>query len=310
MTDRTGAEDERHEQVPQESVPAPQLRLPPVTGEPDQRDNSTPDVTKPPWHTPGRAGLGAAGAPVRSTANGHATAGHAAVAAARPMALLRDRPGTTGQTTRPVHLVPLPPGNPASAAGVALCGALLQPDLVETVAPGQGIPCTLCMINHLTTGPPPTPADTPARVPSGEGISGETDPLVAALHYQAWDWPLTLYGHQVWLTLHPDTVALIIPVLLAAQVTGILHHRHCPPPTLIHPETPEHWVMLAAARCEGTPPWPRWVHRAITTLPLPPTMTPHGPITWVYPPQANALHQCWEFEIFAALRTALRDPPA
>jgi hypothetical protein len=159
--------------------------------------------------------------------------------------------------------------------------------------------------HHRTTSPLPTPA----TAPPGEGISGETDPLVAAVCYQAWGWPITLHGHQVWLTLQPDTVALIIPILLAAQLTGILHRDH-PPFTLTHPEAPEHWVMLAGGRPEVALPWPRSVYQATGTLPLPPTMTAHGPITWVHPPHADALHQYREFEVFAALRTALRDPPA
>lgn len=57
------------------------------------------------------------------------------------------------------------------------------------------------------------------------------------------------------------------------------------------------------------PPWPRFVYQAIGALPLPPSRTPHGPITWTYPPEANALRLCREFEVLAALRTALREPP-
>ncbi|MBV9143689.1 MAG: hypothetical protein JO115_22690 [Pseudonocardiales bacterium] len=144
MTDHTDAENDRHEQVLPESVPAPQLRLPPATGEPNQPDNPAPEVTKPPGMP--LAGLGAAGTPVRSTANGHATAGHAAVAAARPVVLLRYWPRTTGQSTRPVHLVLLPPENPADSAGVALYGTLLRPHLVETVTLVQSMPGTLCVI--------------------------------------------------------------------------------------------------------------------------------------------------------------------
>lgn len=157
--------------------------------------------------------------------------------------------------------------------------------------------------HHRGAGP------TPVTVPRAEGISGETDPLVAAVSYQAWGWLVTPCGHQVWLTLEPNTVALAIPVLLAAQVTGILAQRGCPPPTLIHPETPEHWVLLAGQRSERVLPWPTWAHRVTGTLPLPPTMTTHGPLTWVHPPQADTLRRCREFEVFAALRTALRDPP-
>jgi hypothetical protein len=172
-----------------------------------------------------RAGSDAPQEAAMSATNGH-HADPAAVTGARPVVLLRYRPGITGQSARVVHLVPLPPEGQAGAPGIALCGALLRPDLVETVTPGHGMPCTLCMTNHLTTSPPPTPA----TVPPAAGISGETDPLVAAVCYQAWDWPVTVRGHQVWLTLEPDTVALVLPVLLAAQVTGILAQRRCLPP--------------------------------------------------------------------------------
>jgi hypothetical protein len=253
-----------------------------------------------------RAGLGAEREAMMSVAHGHRTAGHAA-AEARPVVLLRYRPGLTGETGRTVHLVPLPPAGQDGVAGVALCGVSLRPEQVEMVGPGQGMPCTLCMINHLTASPPPVPADTPAVAPPGEGISGETDPLVAAVCYQAWGWPVTLRGSQVWLSMEPDTVALSFPVLLAAHVAGILNQRRCPPLTLIHPEMPEHWVMLAAERDTVALPWPTWVYQSTDILPLPPTMTPCGPITWVHPPEADALHWCREFEVFAALRTALRD---
>jgi hypothetical protein len=252
------------------------------------------------------AGLGAEREAMMSVAHGHCTAGHAVVEA-RPVVLLRYRPGITGETGRAVHLVPLPPAGQVGAAGVALCGVLLRPDQVEMVSPGQGMPCILCMMNHLTASPAPVPADISAVVSPGEGISGETDPLVAVVCYQAWGWPVTLRGNQVWLSMEPDTVALTIPVLLAARVAGVLNQRRCPPLTLIHPEMPEHWVMLAGERDTVALPWPTWVSRNTETLPLPPTVTPCGPISWVHPPEADALQVCREFEVFAALRTALRD---
>lgn len=139
MTDHTDAADE---QARPESVPVPDLRLPPATAD-------------------------AARKPVISTANGHRTAGPAAVAAARPVVLLRYRPGSTGEATRTVHLVPRPPEGQAGAAGMALCGTLLRPDLVERLIPGQGMPCTLCIACHLSADPPPTPADN-----TGHGAPG------------------------------------------------------------------------------------------------------------------------------------------
>ncbi|MGH3868036.1 MAG: hypothetical protein ACRDQ4_18310 [Pseudonocardiaceae bacterium] len=134
MTDHTDAADEQHKQALPESVPAPDLMLPPATAD-------------------------AAWKPVISTANGHRTAGPAAVAAARPVVLLRYRPGSSGEATRTVHLVPRPPEGQADAAGVALCGTLLRPDLMETLIPDQGMPCTLCIACHLSADPPPTPTE-------------------------------------------------------------------------------------------------------------------------------------------------------
>ncbi|MGH3772115.1 MAG: hypothetical protein ACRDRW_12090, partial [Pseudonocardiaceae bacterium] len=173
-----------------------------------------------------------------SAVNDHHMAGPSGVVGARPIALLRYRPGVVGETGRTVHLVPLPPECQAGTAGVALCGALLRPDLVETVRPGQGMPCTLCMINrrrHVSA--PPAPA-TP--LPAGS-IGRTTDPLTAAGCYRGWGWPVTLRGDQVWLDLEPDTVALTIPAPLAVHATKILTQWNCPPPVLmIHPDAPEH----------------------------------------------------------------------
>lgn len=153
--------------------------------------------------------------------------------------------------------------------------------------------------------PPPTPVSTPTIGP----LTDDTRPRPAALDYHAWGWPVTLRRNQVWLTLEPDTVALVIPALPAAQVTAILSQRHCPPPVLVHPDTPEHRLLLAGEPYGVTLPWPPGVHRATGALPLPPTRTPHGPVTWVHPPQPDALRLCREVDVFAALRTALRNDP-
>ncbi|MGH3828151.1 MAG: hypothetical protein ACRDQX_13430 [Pseudonocardiaceae bacterium] len=236
-----------------------------------------------------------------SATNGHSTAALPAVTGARPVVLLRYRPDVTRRTTHLVHLVPLPLRDETGAAGVAMCGALLRRDLVETVTPGHGMPCLLCAINHAG------PALTPATTSPADATTVGSGPRGAAVAYQAWGWPVTLRGNQVWLDLEPDTVALIIPLPLAEQVTAILNQRRCPPLALAHPDAPEHWVLLAAQRV--APPWPRYVHQITGALPLPPSVTPRGMITWAYPPEANALRLCRELEVFAALRTAMRDPP-
>lgn len=194
-----------------------------------------------------------------STVNGHSGDALAMVSGARPVVLLRYRPGTTRQTARTVHLVPLPLKNEADTAGVALCGALLRLDQVETVTPGEGVPCSLCLISQARAEPLPTPTATTLV----DASIDECGPQAAAVTYRTWGWPVT--QHRNW-------------IVLAGEPYG---------------------VVLA---------WPSEVHRASGSLPLPPTTTPHGPITWVHPPPSNALQLCREIDVFGAVRTALRDP--
>ena len=153
-----------------------------------------------------------------SGTNGHSIGGSAAVTGARPVMLLRYRPGVTGETARTVHLVPLRSDGQAGTAAIALCGALLRPDQVETVILGHGVPCSLCVISHASASAPQAPVDAPATPPPVD----DTRPLAAAAGYRLWGWPVTLCGNQVWLNLEPEAVALIIPVLLAEQVAVIL----------------------------------------------------------------------------------------
>jgi hypothetical protein len=47
----------------------------------------------------------------------------------------------------------------------------------------------------------------------------------------------------------------------------------------------------------------RAVHLATGILPLPPTRTPHGPVTWVECPHPTAFRLSREIDIFGALRT-------
>ncbi|MGH3515205.1 MAG: hypothetical protein ACRDRB_23490 [Pseudonocardiaceae bacterium] len=228
---------------------------------------------------------------------------------ARPVVLLRYRPGVAGETSRIVHLVPLPLGaGEMDAVGVAFCGALLCLGQVEAVTPGEGVPCSLCLISHVSVGPSP-PADLPAPAPPADITSSDGRPLAAAVAYRVWGWPVTLRGDQVWLSLEPDTVALVVPVLLAEQVTAILNQRRCPPLVLVHPDTPERRVLLAGEPYGVGLPWPSEVRRVGGTVSLPPTKTARGPVSWVYPPEADALRLCREVDVFGALRTALRGPP-
>ena len=243
-----------------------------------------------------------------SAANDYSTAGHTAVLGTRPVMLLRYRPGVVGETARTVHLVALPQGE-TGAAGVALCGALLRPNL-----DGDGHSWPWRALQPVPAQPRQrrSLAGTdgyPGHGGPADDVCGDLRPLRAAVGYRVWGWPVTLHGEQVWLTLEPEAAALLIPVPLATQVCRILRQRHCPPLVLSHPDVPEHRVMLAGEPYDVELPWPSMVHRITGIFPLPPTKTASGPITWVRPPGADALRLCREVDVFAALRTALDASP-
>ncbi|MGH3900827.1 MAG: hypothetical protein ACRDTA_21805 [Pseudonocardiaceae bacterium] len=223
-----------------------------------------------------------------------------ALTAPRLVTLVRYRPGVAGETARTVHLVPLPVEGLVGAA-TALCGTPLRREDVDPVPPGRGMPCMVCVLSHVTGDPPPPPVTTgDTRV--------DPDPLAATAGYQAWGWPVTLRHDQIRLNLDGDTLALIIPVLLATEVIAILATRRCPVPVLAHPYAPEHRILLVAERFGVTLPWPPGVHQVTGTLLLPPTVTPRGPITWIQLPEPEALPLCREIDVLAALHTALNDP--
>jgi hypothetical protein len=121
---------------------------------------------------------------------GHDPAAQAAVTAgARPVLLVRSRPGTAGQAAHPVHLIPLPlRSEPAGGLG-ALCGAWLGADQMETVTPGEGVPCTLCLVIHISDSPAPPPTTPPVDDP-------EPGLLAAVSRYLSWGWPVTLRRDQ------------------------------------------------------------------------------------------------------------------
>jgi hypothetical protein len=233
--------------------------------------------------------------------NGHGGPDNAAaVVGSRPVVLVRYLPGVTGQSARTVHVIPLPTAKDAGAVS-ALCGVSLSHHDIETVTPGEGMPCTACVLNHVGGTAPAVEPD--ASNPEGADATGPR----GGATYQAWGWPVTCHRHQVWLSLTNDTVALVVPVQLAAKVSAILAVLRCPPLVLVHPEAPEYRTVLAGERYGVALPWPPGMYRATGVLLLPPTVTPHGPVTWVHPPQPDALRVCREVDVFAALRTALRD---
>lgn len=240
----------------------------------------------------------------------HPGARHTAVAGVQSLVLLRYRPGLTGHTARTVHLVPMPLRGADTIT--ALCGVALHPDQVEAVSPGQGMPCTHCLLCHHSTSGMPSPlTEDPSTAPQPMPRDcADTTPLRAATQYRTWGWPVTLRGDHVQLDLNDDVVALIIPVPLAVSLTATLRQRRCLPAVLTHPYSPGHQVLLTGERYGVTLPWPPSVQRVTGALLLPPSVTPRGPITWIHPPEPYTLRHCREIDVIAAIRLVLRTPPA
>lgn len=228
---------------------------------------------------------------------------HQTVTETRPVMMVRYRPGVTGDATRTVHLVPLPLAYQHDAVA-ALCGTRLHSSEMEIVTPGCGMPCNRCLISRIAASPAP-----PTVEPCSHATHPGTGHQDAAPDYHRWGWPVTVRGAQVRLSLGPDTVALIIPVRLATEVTEILTARHCQPAVLTHPHAPAHRVVLAGEPYPLTLPWPLGVCRVTTHLLLPPTLTPSGPLRWMHPPDENSLRLCREIDVLAAVHTTLQRSP-
>ncbi len=109
--------------------------------------------------------------------------------------------------------VPLTPtaaaGRPDSDHG----GAGDDPGDIETVDPGEGMPCTVCLLTQAW-----------GTSPAGEPDAGSPDSADAAelaaggVAYQQWGWPVTLpWPHQV----HQVTGVLLLPptVTLRGPIT-------------------------------------------------------------------------------------------
>lgn len=142
------------------------------------------------------------------------------------------------------------------------------------------------------------------------GTSTVAGRVSAVAGYRKLGWPIILRGEDMSLDMDTlDAVALVIPAVLGTEVSEILVRRRCPPAVLAHPSLPAHRIILAGERYPVPLTWPPGVHRVTGTVLLPPTVTTHGPVFWVYPPEPNALKLCREFDVCAALHTALSDPP-
>ncbi|MGB7796882.1 MAG: hypothetical protein WBL53_11600 [Pseudonocardiaceae bacterium] len=219
--------------------------------------------------------------------------------AVQPVMLVRHRPGTTGQTTHAVHLASLPDQHMAGMVGT-LCGAVLSLDDIDTVTSSRGMPCTMCLLHHVT-------ATAAAVVAPVDSPDSDDAGLINEVAYQAWAWPVTQHRDQIRLRLDCDVSAIAIPIPLSTEVIELLTARHCDPAVLAHPDTPEHHLILTGEKFPTSLPWPPGVHQITDTLTLPPTITPHGPITWIRAPHQDSLHLSREIDVFGALRAILGD---
>jgi hypothetical protein len=206
----------------------------------------------------------------------------------QPVLLVRYRPGVVGEALRIVHVVTVSPGDPADVVG-ARCGAILIPGDLETVAPGEGMPCTPCVLRCVITA-----EELPGHDPD------QVNPT--AIDYQQWGWPVTQHRNQSHLNLDHAVSALMIPATLSAELLPMLTQRRCSPPTLAHPDAPEHHIVLTGEKFGIRLPWPEQVHPITGALPLPPTPTARGPITWIITPHRDSLRLCREIDLFTALR--------
>ncbi|MDQ4010425.1 MAG: hypothetical protein M3228_06955 [Actinomycetota bacterium] len=195
----------------------------------------------------------------------------------------RYRPGVDAQATHPVHLVPpLPVRTEVGAVG-AFCGALLSLPKLETVEPGQGVPCSMCVLQH---------AATTTQAPR--------------TNYSSLGWPVHVHGDQLVLPLGHCATAQILPVDLAAAITPILAALDRPVPVLLHPDAPGCGVVIAGEPYGVPLPWPETVQVVTGMLALPPSRTPHGPVRWYQQAPCDPLASCREIDVFAAMRTAGR----
>jgi hypothetical protein len=209
--------------------------------------------------------------------------------------LVRYRAGVTGETARTVHLVSLRDRCEAGAVGT-LCGSLMSLELIETLSPGHGMPCSACVTYHVS-------ATTPVAEQATAG-------LVNGACYQAWEWPVTQHADQIRLRLGREASAIAVPIPLSAELIQILTARRCTPAVLAHPDSPEHHIVLAGEGYGVMLPWPPSVHQVTGVLMLPPSMTPRGPITWIQPPCKDSLRLSREIDVFGALRAALKSSPS
>lgn len=91
------------------------------------------------------------------------------------------------------------------------------------------MPCTACVLNHV--------ADTPAESSAGSADKADTADRMGGITYRAWDWPVTDHRDGMWLSLHRNVAAIVIPIPLGTEITRILVARRCGPPLLGFPNS-------------------------------------------------------------------------
>ena len=207
----------------------------------------------------------------------------------------RYRPGVGAQADHPVHLLPLPvhAGGPVGA----LCGSLLSPQELETVEPGHGTLCSICLRQQTATLQAST---TEAAMPQTAGPATH----LAETAYCALDWPVRLRGNHVVLPLGHCATAQIMPMDLAEAITSILTALDRPAPVLLHPDAPGCAVVITGEPYGVPLPWPEAVQVITGMLALPPSRTPHGPVRWYSHVPDHPLATCRQIDILAAVRTA------
>lgn len=123
-------------------------------------------------------------------------------------------------------------------------------------------------------------------------------------------WPVRAEGQAVLLAMTCGLTALAIPRASAAEVTPLLKLRDSAGPVLALPLDTVQWVFLAEGNGlvpaqEHAPLGGRYL-RPPTQIPLPPSVTPHGPVKWVIAPDLSRRWLPTLAAVICAARTVAR----
>ena len=201
----------------------------------------------------------------------------------RTVVLVRALQGC-GEAGRIVHVVALSDDTEPPGQLGALCGISLVSDEVEMVEPGEGIPCTGCLLYRDAIALPPS---------------------VSLSSYREWGWPVRSSADQVLLDLGDRCIAVVLPAGLARAVTAILAGRDRRAPVLANPGTPEERTLVAWEPYGVPLPWPDGARLVTGALALPPSTTTFGSLRWEQLPPDPSLAGCREIDVFSAVHTTL-----